>query len=206
MVLGAFLYTYNTRTLLQSITLPTDDIPDVLQWISALDGQLTSKIAFSSLFGNGPKVSWATIIWNSYIPPSRAFITWRLLHNKIPTDENLRKRGCIIVSGCCFCLKQAKSSSHIFFDCIITSSLWDWLSKGLDIPLNLSSCLNLLLNSMRRGSKMVQQIMQYNQLSSTPSGPFGLKEIRDVSMINIRTCPLCSIQFSLRLSLAIDFA
>jgi len=144
---------------IQSITLPADDIPDLLHWTSAPDGHLTSKLAFSSLFGNGLRVPWAALLWNSYIPPTRAFITWRLLHNKIPTHENLRKRGCAIVSICCFCLKQAESSSHIFLDCSITSRLWDWFSKGIDIPLDHSSCVNLLLGSMGRGSKMVQQLL-----------------------------------------------
>lgn len=110
---------------IQTITLPIDDIPDKLHWINSTNGDLTQKLAYSSLIGNGQQVQWAKILWNYYIPPSRAFITWTLIHNKLPTDDNLRKRGCCIVSICCFCMQQAESSQHIFFDCTVTGRLWE---------------------------------------------------------------------------------
>lgn len=72
-------------------TLPVEDTPDMLHWTEVPDGVLTNKIAFSCIVGQGQKVPWCILLWNSYIPPSRAFITWRLLHNRIPTDENLQK-------------------------------------------------------------------------------------------------------------------
>jgi len=97
----------------------------------------------------------------SVIPPSRAFILWRLFHNKIPTDENLGKRGSCIVSICHFCLKQSESSEHIFFRCCVTFSLWDWLKKGMNRQLDLSNCCNLILGTSRIGSKLAQQLMTF---------------------------------------------
>jgi len=123
------------------ITLPTDNMPDMLCWDSAPDGILTSKIAFQTLNGVGQRSTWANILWNSHIPPSRSFITWRLLHNKLPTNENLRKSGCTIVSICCFCLQEFESSQHIFFECSVTSRLWEWLGKGTNQQLDCSNCL-----------------------------------------------------------------
>lgn len=81
-----------------NITLPSDPGPDKLNWNSSVDGLLTNKLAYSFLAGASIQVPWHKLLWNSYIPPSRAFIVWRLIHNKLPTDENLRKRGCYIVS------------------------------------------------------------------------------------------------------------
>jgi len=144
---------------ISKITLHKDDIPDTLPWNLSPDGCLTQKIAFSCLFGNGQQVNWAKFLWNSFIPPTRSFITWRILFDKLPTDDNLRKRGCCIVSICCFCRRHAETSSHIFFECAVTAILRSWLSKGTDIPLDLTSCNNLILNSMGRGSTLVQQIL-----------------------------------------------
>lgn len=141
------------------IILPSEEVSDKLCWVDSVDGELTNKIAFSTLSGAGPKMRWAKLVWNSYIPPSRSFITWRLIHNKIPTDENLRKRGCYIVFICCFCMQAAESSQHIFFDCPITFKLWEWLEKGTDQALDCSSCLPLLFSRMGTGSKLVQQLM-----------------------------------------------
>ena len=141
------------------VTLPANDIPDKLIWKNALDGNLTHKLAYAFMIGAGPKVSWDKILWNSYIPPSRAFITWRVLHNKLPTDDNLRKRGCYIVSICCFCMNYVESTHHILFDCPVTYKLWDWLSKGTDQPLDCTNCSTLLLGRIGMGSKLVQQIL-----------------------------------------------
>jgi len=115
---------------IQKITLPADDTPDTLHWTSSPDGTLTNKTAFSSLYGNSQKVPWSKLLWNAYIPPTRSFITWRFIYDKLPTDDNLRKRGCTVVSICCFCRKDAETSNHIFFACEVTSILWHWLSKG----------------------------------------------------------------------------
>lgn len=100
---------------IHKLTLLVDDIPDKLCWSSAHDGELTNKIAYRTLNGTGQSVLWAKFIWTPYIPPSRSFITWRLIHNKLPTDDNLRKRGCYIVSICCFVCKM--------LNLLITSSL-----------------------------------------------------------------------------------
>jgi hypothetical protein len=98
-----------------SVTLPIDHLSDKLNWKHATDGELSNKLAYTYLTGTGQRVPWAKLLWNTYTPPSRAFITWRLLHNKLPTDENLRKRGCSIVSVCCFCMQNNETSHHIFF-------------------------------------------------------------------------------------------
>ncbi|PNX65865.1 ribonuclease H, partial [Trifolium pratense] len=41
---------------------------------------------------------WAKVIWNSTIPPSKSLLAWRLMHNKMPTDDNLKIRGCALPS------------------------------------------------------------------------------------------------------------
>jgi hypothetical protein len=100
------------------------------------------------MLGHSQEVTWHTLLWNTYIPPSRAFISWRFLHNKLPTEDNLKKRGCIIVSICCFCKQSEETSLHIFLRCAITGQLWLWLMKGTDYILDLSSIQSLhLINS-----------------------------------------------------------
>jgi len=45
-----------------AITLPEDDIPDMLHWTLASDGILTSKLAFYSLYGNSQRVPWSNFL------------------------------------------------------------------------------------------------------------------------------------------------
>lgn len=54
-------------------------------------------------------------IWKPCIPPSHSFIFWRLMHYKLPTDENLKRRGCYIVSVCSLCMSQDKCSALVFW-------------------------------------------------------------------------------------------
>ena len=144
---------------IHKVTLPATEIPDKLNSKSTPNGKLTNKIACDYLNVAGQTVPWSKLLWKTYIPPSRAFTTWRLIHNKLPTDENLRKRGCYIVSICCFCMKHFESSQHIFFECTTNHHLWNWLSKGTDQSLNYTKCLNIILGRVGVGSKMVQHVM-----------------------------------------------
>jgi len=112
------------------ITLPVSVIPDTLNWKLATDGVMTSKLVYSFMSSNGQAVDWFKYVWNAYTPPTRAFISWRFIHNKLPIDDNLRKKGCYVVSMCCFCKNSAETSYHIFLECPVTSKLWSWLQNG----------------------------------------------------------------------------
>ena len=91
--------------------------PDVLVWSHNPDVVLTSKLAFSFLRTQNTILPWAEQIWSSAIPPSHSCIYWRLHHGKMPTDENLRSRGYIVVSVCSLCLALDESSDHLFLRC-----------------------------------------------------------------------------------------
>lgn len=45
-------------------------------------------------------------------------LLWRLMHNKLPTDENLKLRGCSMPSICSQCWLKKDSIFHLFF-CVL---------------------------------------------------------------------------------------
>lgn len=126
------------------VTLPTSPLPDKLVWIHARDGALSAKIAFQFLNPVPPAISRETNIWRSCIPPSHSFIFWHLKHRKMPSDENLRLRGCTIVSVCVLCLGAAEYASHLFLSCPFAVDLWRWLGEQLHRQFDLPS-IELLL-------------------------------------------------------------
>ena len=87
---------------------------------------------------------WADRIWNSCIPPSHSFSYWRLMHGKMPTNENLRKKGCVIVSVCCFCLNSVETLEHLFLHYTFASDLWTWLGEKLHRSIDRISIASLL--------------------------------------------------------------
>ena len=74
-----------------AIVLPTALLLDSLVWLHSSDGKLSSKLALNFLMSAAISLPWAALIWKSCIPPSPSFILWRIMHGKMPTDENLRR-------------------------------------------------------------------------------------------------------------------
>jgi hypothetical protein len=66
-------------------------------------------------------------------------MVWRLMHGKMPTDENLMARGCAIPSMCNLCNNQVESSFHLFFECQYAIKLWSWLAGCLNVTLQFYS-------------------------------------------------------------------
>jgi len=59
-------------------------------WKESTNGEMCFKDAYIFQKSLSNKVPWTKIIWNPSVHPSRSIWVWRLFHNKIPTNENLR--------------------------------------------------------------------------------------------------------------------
>ncbi|CAI8612012.1 unnamed protein product [Vicia faba] len=74
------------------------------------------------------------VAWSSLIPSKVSVLAWRVWQNKIPTRDNLVKRGILVESqnpcpfGCC----SEESVAHTFFECPLAWTAWSevlrWLS------------------------------------------------------------------------------
>ncbi|WJX71700.1 hypothetical protein P8452_55669 [Trifolium repens] len=94
-------------TLVNEIPLPLEQDQDELLWKLTDDGRLTLKEAYKFKSHAWPTLSWASYIWSVDIPPAKSLLVWRLMLDKLPTDENLRQRGCQIPSVCNLCHRSS---------------------------------------------------------------------------------------------------
>jgi hypothetical protein len=101
---------------IRNISILKTPLPDRLVWCAAIDGRYTTKQSWDFMLLVQHVLPWRDWLWDKPVPPSHSFIVWRCMHKKMPTDENLRKRGCIIVSGCAMCLRNEESTSHLFLN------------------------------------------------------------------------------------------
>jgi hypothetical protein len=124
---------------LHNVSIPLVDKEDNLIWKHSSSGFLSLKNAYNFQKPSGQLCSWAKLIWNSVISPSKSLLLWRLLHNKLPTDENLSLRGCNLPSICNLCLANAETSHHLFLQCPFALYLWNWLGSIIQLNLNLTS-------------------------------------------------------------------
>ncbi|KAK9289067.1 hypothetical protein L1049_017538 [Liquidambar formosana] len=79
-----------THDILQ-LSLPVEDTTDVLVWPFSKSGHLSFTDAYYYFKPTTSDVSWAHHLWKHYIPPKLSTLTWRLLLNALPTDDNLQK-------------------------------------------------------------------------------------------------------------------
>jgi len=135
-VLNAFP---NIVSYVHQITIPLQQKPDNLIWLNSSKGDLTFKDAYLHKAPPGQNIHWAKIIWSQDVPPSKSLTVWRIMHNKLPTDENLSIRGCYIPSICNCCHANIETSSHLFFECPYASKLWNWLASVLNMNLQFTS-------------------------------------------------------------------
>lgn len=124
------------RNLAAQVTLPTQSNIDKLVWKHVGNGILTLKEAYNFKKHCFPKVSWAKFIWSKDIPPSKSLLAWRLMLNKLPTDDNLQSRGCLLPSICSLCYKNAETCNHLFLECSYATHLWNWLASTINRSCN----------------------------------------------------------------------
>lgn len=103
-------------TALQGVIIPAVPCEDLIRWKNSDSGELAFKEAYLHYRPCGQAVSWAKLIWSSTIPPSKSFLVWRILQDRLPTDDKLRSRGCFIVSMCCLCSNNFETTQHLFCD------------------------------------------------------------------------------------------
>ncbi|GAU31934.1 hypothetical protein TSUD_288680 [Trifolium subterraneum] len=108
---------------------------DSLLWKHTDSGDLQGKDAYLFKMQQFQDLNWANYIWSCDIPPSKSILVWRLMHGKVPTDDNLMIRGCSIPSMCNLRNKHVESSFHIFVECAYAVRLWSWFA----------GCINLVL-------------------------------------------------------------
>lgn len=126
------------------IQIPLYSKEDFMVWNGSNLGVMSFKGAF--LYLNPPKnaIPWCRIIWSSSIPPTKSFIVWRLVHNRLPTDENLKKKGCSNASICNLCNCSEEASSHLFLTCQFAKDIWSWFGSVIYKHIDLSSVNSVL--------------------------------------------------------------
>ena len=129
---------------LSFITIPLTLKEDRLVWKHSHDGNLSFKDAY--LFQSNTAVSppaWCKYIWNIAIPPSKSLLLWRILQDKLPTDDQLIKRGCQIPSVCNLCALASETYAHLFLDCSFATQIWNWFRSILNNNFSVSSFADL---------------------------------------------------------------
>ncbi|XP_058755290.1 uncharacterized protein LOC131628440 [Vicia villosa] len=118
--------------------IPIEPLQDRRVWSHSQFGDLSTKLVYEFKRLNGNRKEWWRWIWAKSIPPSRSCLVWRILHRKVPTDEQWRRRNFSMASKCGLCCAAEETDQHLFFDCDYASYLWKWLQNILNLPFPIS--------------------------------------------------------------------
>ncbi|XP_074320567.1 uncharacterized protein LOC141657286 [Silene latifolia] len=64
-----------------------------------------------------PMVSWHSLVHGKGCHPKHSFAGMMVMHNGLPTMDNLMRRGMPFVNRCALCECKSEDVQHLFFDC-----------------------------------------------------------------------------------------
>ncbi|OVA19771.1 Reverse transcriptase zinc-binding domain [Macleaya cordata] len=138
-------------TEIKNIKLQPDGVQDRPAWAHSSDGDLSFKEAFEFTKPRGAVLPWFKKIWVSYIPPSRSWLLWKIIHGRLATDDNLRKVGIMITSCCSLCTYPStmESTKHLFLECTYASAVWNWIDYVFNVRIQFYNLEDLLSTTSR---------------------------------------------------------
>lgn len=69
---------------------------------------------------------------------------WILIHNKLPSYENLMVRGCHMHAISILGKSDSETLKHLFLNYNIALKFWNWLQNIISIPIDTSSIISIL--------------------------------------------------------------
>ncbi|XP_057811921.1 uncharacterized protein LOC131026169 [Salvia miltiorrhiza] len=143
-------------------------------WEASKDGRYSIKSVYEVIKAqrseNGLQRSDMKVlasVWKTPAPQKAIVTSWRLLRNRLPTCDNLRKRKINMSEEdlqCCFCQDHEEDTNHMFISCPKTQELWDEIQRWTGIStaqpfaaaahwLNFSEC-----GQNKKGRKLLKAI------------------------------------------------
>ncbi|CAJ2662070.1 unnamed protein product [Trifolium pratense] len=99
-------------------------------------------------------------IWSKDIPPSRSLLAWRVMLDKVPTDDKLSERGCNLPSMCSLCNNHSETMFHLFFQCSFAFQIWCWLATVLEVTLHFQSMTDIWLLAEKNWSPQCKIVIK----------------------------------------------
>ncbi|KAL5129832.1 putative ribonuclease H protein [Glycine soja] len=103
-------------------------ITDCWIWKPEPSGHYSTRSAYHLLQGGTAEESLDEALvdlWKLQIPAKASIFAWRLIRDRLPTKDNLRRRQIQMNDTMCpFCRSKEEKASHLFFDCPKTKPLW----------------------------------------------------------------------------------
>lgn len=152
-----------------STSLLIDHSSDQVIWASCASGFLTSSEAYELFCPSLPILPWGKRIWHASIQPRKSLATWKIIQNRVLTENHLQRMNVQLCSRCYLCHACVETSRHMFMDCLLVGPIWNWLFSLFRITVPQSTSLQELflddlLVSFTHSSKLLWYLSICNLL------------------------------------------
>lgn len=130
------------RQQVDSVTL-SEGVADKWIWSKEEGGIYSVKSAYVCLLGELGDLADGVFqkLWSVRAPSNAISLAWKLLHNRIQSKVNLRRRGLLNIGAevsCSLCSLAEETTAHLFFTCAISWKIWvriyAWLGIQTVLP------------------------------------------------------------------------
>ncbi|KAJ9561653.1 hypothetical protein OSB04_006813 [Centaurea solstitialis] len=128
-----------------------------------LEGRKFSvKVAYKSLQGPAPLVTWTEAVWFKGHIPKHAFCMWVACRKRHPTqDRMLSWKEVPPDMKCSLCLEVGDSHTHLFFQCRFAHEVWSRVMNAVDwlnFPADWDSILVALDDDGSKPKRMIHRL------------------------------------------------
>lgn len=78
-----------------------------------------------------PEPKWNSL-WDKRHWPKISIFLWLVIHMKILTWNNVKKKRFIEPSKCYLCQQKQETSNHLLNECPYVNKLWHWVNLGME--------------------------------------------------------------------------
>ena len=162
--------------LISELSLVTcSDTPDSWSWELDASGLFTVKSLRQQADSVALPCGAMSINWVCFVPKKVNVLIWRLALNRLPTRDNLDRKGIELGSTLClFCDANVETANHVFFTCGLASQVLNVIGLWMDIsPLFLENIVDLYQRIDSSGLPVAKREIMMS-ISYTTIGCFGL--------------------------------
>ncbi|XP_058742394.1 uncharacterized protein LOC131614872 [Vicia villosa] len=134
---------------------------DTFLWSIAKDKVFTvASITFA--IDSAKSIAWdyqlinsLKVMWELNLPPKIKVFAWRFFTDRLPTRDQLLKRGVanVLCPNCVLCGSSLESSSHLFFNCQEVKAIWkhvfNWLGISEEINEEDMFCFEVIQDKVK---------------------------------------------------------
>ncbi|XP_074271603.1 uncharacterized protein LOC141595537 [Silene latifolia] len=133
------------------------------QAIQLLEGCSTNlkyntRLMYDSVRSCSPQVSWHNLVNSKGCHPKHSFAGMMVMHNALPTIDNLVRRGLSLVNRCALCEACSEDAHHIFFHCSFSRHLLNNMGIWLGLSFRSVSLFTIAQDFASRRSTCRQRI------------------------------------------------